>query len=68
MSLYSQVIAIAMDTFTDADIFTEAVNASIRGVAVYILLSDFHFKAFLTMAQSQDVVIQQLRVSMYTSE
>ncbi|XP_076022510.1 protein FAM83B [Genypterus blacodes] len=56
-----KVIAIAMDTFTDADIFTEAVNASIRGVAVYILLNDFHLKGFLAMAKSQDVEIQQLR-------
>lgn len=56
-----QVIAIAMDTFTDVDIFKEAVDASIRGVPVYVLLDDFHLKSFLTMAENQDVKIQQLR-------
>lgn len=52
-----------MDTFTDVDIFKEIVDASVRGVAVYVLLDDFHLKSFLTMAQNQDVKIQQLRVS-----
>uniref|UniRef100_A0A3Q4BFD8 Scaffolding anchor of CK1 domain-containing protein n=1 Tax=Mola mola TaxID=94237 RepID=A0A3Q4BFD8_MOLML len=59
-----QVISIAMDMFTDIDIFKEVVDASIRGVPVYILLDEFHLKSFLTMAESQDVKIQQLRVSM----
>ncbi|XP_068573856.1 protein FAM83B [Cebidichthys violaceus] len=56
-----QVIAIAMDMFTDVDIFKEAVDASIRGVPVYVLLDDFHLKSFLAMAENQDVKIQQLR-------
>ncbi|XP_031159423.2 protein FAM83B [Sander lucioperca] len=56
-----QVIAIVMDTFTDVDIFKEAVDASIRGVPVYVLLDDFYLKSFLTMAENQDVKIQQLR-------
>ncbi|XP_035518868.1 protein FAM83B [Morone saxatilis] len=56
-----QVIAIVMDKFTDVDIFKEAVDASIRGVPVYVLLDDFHLKSFLTMAENQDVKIQQLR-------
>ncbi|XP_070772046.1 protein FAM83B [Enoplosus armatus] len=56
-----QVIAIVMDMFTDVDIFKETVDASIRGVPVYVLLDDFHLKSFLTMAESQDVKIQQLR-------
>ncbi len=63
-----QVIAIAMDKFTDVDIFKEAVDASIRGVAVYVLLDDFHLKSFLTMAENQDVKIQQLRVSKWLKE
>ncbi|KAM9345351.1 protein FAM83B [Symphorus nematophorus] len=56
-----QVIAIVMDKFTDVDIFKEVVDASIRGVPVYILLDDFHLKSFLSMAENQDVKIQQLR-------
>lgn len=49
--------------FTDVDIFKEVVDASIRGVPVYVLLDDSHLKSFLTMAENQDVKIQQLRVS-----
>nr|XP_046258459.1 protein FAM83B [Scatophagus argus]XP_046258460.1 protein FAM83B [Scatophagus argus] len=56
-----QVIAIVMDMFTDVDIFKEVVDASIRGVPVYILLDDFSLKSFLMMAENQDVKIQQLR-------
>lgn len=63
-TLSSQVIAIVMDMFTDVDIFREVVDASIRGVPVYVLLDDFHLKSFLTMAENQDVKIQQLRVSL----
>lgn len=59
-----QVIAIVMDVFTDVDIFKEAVDASIRGVPVYVLLDDYHLKSFLTMAENQDVKLQQLRVSL----
>ncbi|MEQ2307235.1 hypothetical protein AMECASPLE_016278 [Ameca splendens] len=56
-----QVIAIVMDKFTDVDIFKEAVDASIRGVPVYVLLDDYHFKSFLKMADNQDIKLQQLR-------
>ncbi|KAI3363131.1 hypothetical protein L3Q82_011784 [Scortum barcoo] len=56
-----QVIAIVMDMFTDVDIFKEVVDASIRGVPVYVLLDDSHLKSFLTMAENQDVKVQQLR-------
>ncbi|CAJ1067512.1 protein FAM83B [Xyrichtys novacula] len=56
-----QVIGIVMDVFTDVDIFKEAVDASLRGVPVYILLDHYHLKSFLTMAENQDVKIQQLR-------
>ncbi|XP_051503396.1 protein FAM83B-like [Myxocyprinus asiaticus] len=56
-----QVIAIAMDVFTDVDIFKELVDASIRGVPVYILLDHDYFKSFLTMVEKQDVQIQKLR-------
>ncbi|XP_056291902.1 protein FAM83B [Pseudoliparis swirei] len=56
-----QVVAIAMDMFTDVDLFKEAVDASIRGVPVYVLLDGFHLKSFLAMAENQDVKIHQLR-------
>lgn len=52
-----------MDIFTDVDIFKEVVDASLRGVPVYILLDDFHLGSFLAMAENQDVNIRQLRVS-----
>lgn len=58
-----QVIAIAMDVFTDVDIFKEVVDASVRGVPVYILLDQNHFKSFLNMIERQDIQIQNLRVS-----
>lgn len=58
-----QVIAIVMDMFTDVDILKETVDASIRGVPVYVLLDDFHLKQFLTAAENQDIKLQQLRVS-----
>ncbi|XP_077086437.1 protein FAM83B [Siphateles boraxobius] len=56
-----QVIAIAMDVFTDVDIFKEVVDASVRGVPVYILLDHNHFKSFLTMIEKQDIQLQKLR-------
>lgn len=52
-----------MDKFTDVDIFKEVVDASIRGVPTYVLLDHFHLKSFLKMAENQDIIIQQLRVS-----
>lgn len=54
-----------MDVFTDVDIFKELVDASARGVPVYVLLDHSQFKSFLTMAESQDIHIRKLPV-MYT--
>ncbi|KAM8880545.1 uncharacterized protein AB9W97_015334 [Spinachia spinachia] len=56
-----QVIAIAMDVFTDLDIFKETVTAALRGVMVYILLDDSQFKSFLTMSQRVGINVQDLR-------
>ncbi|XP_033835047.1 protein FAM83B [Periophthalmus magnuspinnatus] len=56
-----QVIAIVMDKFTDVDIFKDIVEASLRGVAVYVLLNHFNLNNFLSMVENQDVRIQQLR-------
>lgn len=52
-----------MDVFTDVDIFKEVVDASVRGVPVYILLDHSHFKNFLVMTANLDIQIQKLRVS-----
>lgn len=64
LAFSTQVISIVMDTFTDVDIFKEVVDASFRGVPVYILLDELNLKSFLAMAESQDIKIQQLRVGL----
>ncbi|XP_041640176.1 protein FAM83B-like [Cheilinus undulatus] len=56
-----QVVAIAMDVFTDVDIFKEIISATLRGVAVYILLDDSQFKSFLTMSLRAGVNIQDFK-------
>ncbi|XP_068137491.1 protein FAM83B [Hyperolius riggenbachi] len=56
-----KVIAIVMDVFTDIDIFKELVEASTRGVPVYLLLDDVDFPHFLKMAEKQGVQVQRLR-------
>lgn len=56
-----QVIAIAMDVFTDVDIFKEIITATLRGVAVYILLDDSQFKSFLAMSHRVGVNIQDFK-------
>lgn len=52
-----------MDMFTDIDIFREVVEASTRGVPVYLLLDDVNFPHFLKMAEKQGIQVQRLRVS-----
>nr|XP_015810031.2 uncharacterized protein LOC107382415 isoform X1 [Nothobranchius furzeri] len=47
-----QVVAIVMDIFTDRDIFKEVIDATQRGVAVYILLDDSRVRSFLKMSRS----------------
>ncbi|KAM8954093.1 protein FAM83B [Pelodytes ibericus] len=56
-----QVIAIVMDMFTDVDIFKELVEASTRGVPVYLLLDDINFPHFLKMTEKQSIQVQRLR-------
>ncbi|XP_040284509.1 protein FAM83B [Bufo bufo] len=56
-----KVIAIVMDMFTDIDIFKELVEASTRGVPVYLLLDDANFPHFLKMAEKQGLQVQRLR-------
>ncbi|XP_061583529.1 protein FAM83B-like [Cololabis saira] len=56
-----QVIAIAMDVFTDVDIFKEILAAALRGVGVYILLDDSHISSFLSMSRSVGVNIHDIK-------
>ncbi|KAM9792201.1 uncharacterized protein ACB057_010726 [Neosynchiropus ocellatus] len=56
-----QLVAIAMDVFTDVDIFKEVVSATLRGVVVYILLDRSHYRSFRAMAQRVGVNIQDLK-------
>ncbi|KAM9317439.1 protein FAM83B [Gastrophryne carolinensis] len=56
-----KVIAIVMDMFTDIDIFKELVEASTRGVPVYLLLDEVNFPHFLNMAEKQGFQVQRLR-------
>ncbi|NXC50451.1 FA83B protein, partial [Penelope pileata] len=56
-----KVIAIVMDMFTDVDIFREIVEASTRGIAVYVLLDESNFSHFLKMTEKQGCQVQRLR-------
>ncbi|XP_057699894.1 protein FAM83B-like [Corythoichthys intestinalis] len=56
-----QVVAIAMDIFTDVDIFKEVLGATLRGVVVYILLDKGHFGSFYAMSHRAGVNIQDLK-------
>ncbi|XP_021175852.2 protein FAM83B [Fundulus heteroclitus] len=56
-----EVIAIAMDVFTDVDIFKELISAAIRGVAVYILLDDSRVGSFLKMSDSVGINIHDIK-------
>lgn len=57
-----QVIAIAMDIFTDVDIFKEIISATLRGVVVYMLLDDAHFNSFLMMSHRVGINIHDFKV------
>lgn len=65
---YPQVVAIVMDMFTDVDIFKEIVEASTRGISVYLLLDESNFNHFLKMTEKQGCQVQRLRVSHLFSE
>lgn len=64
---FFQVIAIVMDMFTDVDIFREIVEASTRGIAVYLLLDESNFSHFLKMTEKQGCQVQRLRVRLLLS-
>ncbi|XP_072772197.1 uncharacterized protein [Nerophis lumbriciformis] len=56
-----QIVAIAMDVFTDVDIFKEVIGATLRGVAVYILLDESQYGSFHAMSQRVGVNIRDLK-------
>nr|XP_045011649.1 protein FAM83B [Jaculus jaculus] len=56
-----KVIALVMDIFTDVDIFKEIVEASTRGISVYILLDESNLNHFISMTEKQGCQIQRLR-------
>lgn len=51
-----------MDVFTDVDIFKELITATLRGVAVYILLDESRYSSFLAMSNRVGINIQDLKV------
>ncbi|XP_073337791.1 protein FAM83H [Pagrus major] len=53
-----QVIAIAMDMFTDVDIFHDILNAAMRNVAVYVLLDEQNAHHFVSMVSNCRVNLQ----------
>ncbi|KAM6997209.1 LOW QUALITY PROTEIN: protein FAM83H [Tautogolabrus adspersus] len=61
----TQVVAIAMDMFTDVDIFADILTAAMRNVAVYVLLDKENVHHFVNMVSNCRVdlnSIQSLRV------
>uniref|UniRef100_A0ABM5GFT7 Protein FAM83B n=1 Tax=Pogona vitticeps TaxID=103695 RepID=A0ABM5GFT7_9SAUR len=56
-----KVVAIVMDMFTDVDIFKEVVEASKRGISVYLLLDESNFNHFFKMTEKQGCQVQRLR-------
>lgn len=60
--MHVQVIAIAMDVFTDVDIFKEIISAALRGVIVYIILDDSRVSSFLSMSQSVGINVLDIKV------
>ncbi|KAF3688058.1 Protein FAM83B [Channa argus] len=56
-----QIIAIAMDVFTDVDIFKDLINATLRGVSVYVLLDESQFRSFHIMSHRVGINIQDLK-------
>ncbi|XP_030604019.1 protein FAM83H isoform X1 [Archocentrus centrarchus] len=56
-----QVIAIAMDMFTDVDIFADVLNAAMRNVPVYIILDELNAHHFLSMVSNCRVNLQSIQ-------
>lgn len=58
-----QVIAVAMDIFTDIDIFADLLEATKRNVAVYIVLDKQNAHHFTAMVANCGVNLDQIKVS-----
>ncbi|XP_017578305.1 protein FAM83H-like [Pygocentrus nattereri] len=56
-----QVIAVAMDMFTDVDIFADILNAAMRNVAVYVLLDELNADHFVAMANNCRVNLDEVK-------
>ncbi|KAG7999977.1 Protein FAM83H, partial [Nibea albiflora] len=56
-----QVIAVAMDMFTDVDIFHDILTAAMRNVAVYILLDHQNAHHFVNMVSNCRVDLQSFQ-------
>ncbi|XP_066534499.1 uncharacterized protein fam83ha isoform X2 [Hoplias malabaricus] len=56
-----QVVAVAMDMFTDVDIFADILNAAMRNVAVYILLDEMNSHHFVAMANNCRVNLHEIK-------
>lgn len=63
---FPQVIAIAMDMFTDVDIFADVLNAAMRNIAVYILLDELNAHHFVSMVSNCRVNLQSIQVIKYS--
>lgn len=58
-----QIIAVAMDVFTDRDIFRDIVDAAYkRWIPVYVILDEDGVKLFLEMCRCLDLSDLQIRV------
>lgn len=62
---FLQVIAVAMDMFTDVDIFADLLAAAARRVAVYILLDEQNAHYFSTMVTNCRVNLEMVQVSRF---
>lgn len=60
-----QVIAVAMDTFTDVDIFSDLLDAAARHVPVYILLDERESCHFVSMVINCKVNLDLIPVSLH---
>lgn len=58
-----KVVAVAMDMFTDIDIFADIVDAAMRNVAVYVLLDEINAQHFVAMAHNCRVNLDEIKVS-----
>uniref|UniRef100_A0A3P9QCH7 Scaffolding anchor of CK1 domain-containing protein n=1 Tax=Poecilia reticulata TaxID=8081 RepID=A0A3P9QCH7_POERE len=62
IQLAEKLVAIAMDVFTDVDIFKELISAALRGVIVYILLDDSRVSSFLNMSRSMGINLHDIKM------